>query len=306
MRGIIFIFMLSFIACNRGAHRDEGEWGSRRGPSSGAQHIASTVQPKKHILVLNFWNDTPLHDQEGGVLAANELKRGLDLTGKVIIDEPSGSLSTENFIEGTHIKVAQLIREGKRLGVSMIAAGKISKITFRQQGDEVGVLRKKRSLSGVDLELKLFDVQNGREIMATTREGEAMVSALAAFENESSTAQYRQELTHKALQEGISKFIGDIVQSLDHLSWQGRIARLIGSKYYINAGKVSGLVTGDILRVLNPGEDLFDPTTGVFLGYSQGQLKGTLEVVDYVGTDAAVAVIHTGGNFKEGDFVQLY
>jgi len=45
---------------------------------------------------------------------------------------------------------------------------------------------------------------------------------------------------------------------------------------------------------------------GLYRGCLPGQLKGTVEVVDFIGSDAAIGEIHTGGNFSEGDIVQLY
>jgi hypothetical protein len=39
---------------------------------------------------------------------------------------------------------------------------------------------------------------------------------------------------------------------------------------------------------------------------SVGEVKGTLEVIDYFGQDGAVCTLHSGGSVTEGDFVQLY
>jgi hypothetical protein len=39
---------------------------------------------------------------------------------------------------------------------------------------------------------------------------------------------------------------------------------------------------------------------------SQGEVKGTLEVVDYLGDDGAITILHSGGSVTEGDFIQLY
>ena len=80
----------------------------------------------------------------------------------------------------------------------------------------------------------------------------------------------------------------------------------MGSKVYINAGRQSGLNVGDILKVMTEGQEIFDPESGALLGVSKGQVKGTLEVIDYFGADGAVTILHSGGSVTEGDFVQLY
>jgi hypothetical protein len=119
-------------------------------------------------------------------------------------------------------------------------------------------------------------------------------------------ASYRTQLTQSAVTEGLADIIPEIIGVLDKTLWQGRIAKVAGPKLYVNAGRASGLMTGDILKVVGTGEDIFDPVTGAYLGRSPGQLKGTLELVEFVGQDGALTHIHTGGNFQEGDLVQLY
>lgn len=275
---------------------------------SPTQKFESLGQPKKKILVLNFWNDTPVKNEDLGSFAAEELKRGLTLTQRVILPEDlKASLNTEDYLQGESVRVAQLMREGRRIGVPAIVIGRISKVVYRQKGDEVGLLRQKQSLSGVEVEAKLFDVQGGREVLATVRYGEASNKAFVAIEGEKlETPEYRAELIRSATRQAVANLIPDLVRGVEKLTWQGRIARIKGNQIYVNAGRASGLITGDILRVLGPGDDIYDPVSGVFLGRSAGQLKGTLEIQDFLGSDSAITIIHTGGNFKLNDLVQLY
>ena len=79
-----------------------------------------------------------------------------------------------------------------------------------------------------------------------------------------------------------------VLKAIEKTTWQGLIAKILGTKIYLNAGRRSGLVTGDILKVLTKGIEVFDPETGALLGKTEGQLKGTLEVIDFIGDDAAV------------------
>ncbi len=281
---------------------------SQRGNALLTQKVESMGQPKKRMVVFDFWNHTPVQEASIGSFAASELKRGLNLSQKVIIPADLRSrLGTEDFVEGEDVKVAQLIREGRRMGVAVLIIGRIGKIVFRQKADEVGLLRKKQSLAAADLEVKIFDVQAGREMMALSQSGEANKSALVAFESKLiDPVTYRSELVRSAVREAIAGLIPDVIRSIEKMTWQGRIAKLSGLKAYVNAGRVSGLMAGDILKVLTLGEDIYDPASGAYLGRAQGQLKGTLEVLDYIGADGALTQVHTGGNFREGDLVQLY
>lgn len=311
----LVLLTLAHTACQRSPQfRKEEEFGrsdSAGFPNRGASSVArfeAMGQPKKRVMILNFWNDTPVQQNDIGTFAASELKRGLVLTQRVIVPEDvKTDLGTVNFVQGDRVKVAQLMREGRRLGVAVLVIGRVSKIVFRQKGDDVGIFQQKQSLAAVELEAKLFDVQGGREIMSTAQSGEATSNNVVTMESSNlESPAYRAELIRYAGREAVARFVPEVMKAIEKMTWQGRIARILGKKFYINAGRTSGLITGDILRVMSPGDDIYDPVTGAFLGRSQGPLKGTLEVVDYMGTDGAVAEIHTGANFKEGDVIQLY
>jgi hypothetical protein len=265
-------------------------------------------QPKKRVMIFNFWNDTPIKQADLGLFAADELRRGLHLSQRVIIPpDAKTDLATSDFIQGDKVKVAQLIREGRRMGVAVLVIGRISKVVFRQRGDDVGLLRQKQSLAAVDVEIKVFDVAAGREVMATAKSGESSSNTVVALESGNiESAQFRGELTKLATRNAMVPIVGDVLKSVEKMTWEGRIAKVSGGKVYLNSGRASGLISGDILRVMAQGDDIYDPNTGAYLGRSPGQLKGTLEVVDFMGADAAITEIHTGGNFQEGDPVQLY
>ncbi|MBC7396633.1 MAG: hypothetical protein H7333_04245 [Bdellovibrionales bacterium] len=264
--------------------------------------------PKKKVLVFSFWNDTPILEDELGVFAGEELKRGLYLTKRVLFpDDKRISSATKDFVQGDRVQTAQLVREGRRFGVSSVVVGRISKIKFRQNREEVGILREAESASVVDIEMKMFDVASGREVASYKRSGAASNTARVVFaEDELSQKEARIDLAKEAIREAVAHLVPDALSAMDKMDWQGRIAKLMGTKVYLNAGRASGLLSGDILRVLSPGEEIVDPVSKVFLGRSEGLLKGTLEVSEFIGTDSAMATIHTGGNFQEGDVVRLY
>lgn len=270
--------------------------------------IEAMGQPKKKVIVFAYWNDTPVRAPTLGAFGADELKRGLSVSQRLIVPKDlSTMLTTEDFVSGEKVKVAQLIREGRRLGVAVAIIGRITKIVFRQRGDEIGLFRQKQSLAAVEIELKIFDVAAGREVAALGRSGEASANAAVALEDENLESQdFRNEMARLAIRNAIVSLVPDVARTIEKMVWQGKIAKINGAKVYVNSGKSSGLVAGDILKVLSAGDDVYDPATGAYLGRAPGQLKGTLEVLDFIGTDGAVCEVHTGGNFQEADVVQLY
>ena len=265
-------------------------------------------QPKKRLLVLGFWNDTPVGEAALGDFASEELKRELYVKNRVIYpDEKVSVASTRDFVEGDRVQLTQLIREGRRVGVSTLIIGRISKITFRHEAEEVGLLREAQSTVSVDVEIKTFDVSAGREVHASKRSGNASSTAKIVFDQDAlNTKEAKSDLAKEAIKDAIAKLVPDAVLSLDKMDWQGRVAKILGNKVYLNAGRASGLLAGDILKVLSPGEEIIDPITRAYLGRSEGLLKGTLEVTEFIGEDSAMALIHTGGNFQDGDVVRLY
>jgi hypothetical protein len=275
---------------------------------SSSEKVESMGQPKKKVMVFAFWNDTPVKAPTLGAFGADEMKRGLAVSQRLIVPKDlSTLLTTEDFVSGEKVKVAQLIREGRRLGVAVAIVGRITKIVFRQRGDEIGIFRQKQSLTAVDVEVKIFDIAAGREVAALGRSGEATANASVALEAENLESQeFRNEMSKLAIRNAMGAMVPDVIRTIEKMVWQGRIAKIVGGKVYVNAGKSSGLVAGDILKVLTAGDDVYDPNSGAYLGRAPGQLKGTLEVLDFLGTDGAVAEVHTGGNFTEGDVVQLY
>ncbi len=315
---IVFVFIGT--ACQR-SHQflHEEEFGRIDGSKNYYEGTASLTatqkvellgQPKKRVMILGFWNDTPVRQDGIGEFAADELKRALLISQRVILPhDVKTTLSTSDFVEGEQVKVAQLIAEGRKMGVTIIIIGRITKVVFRQKGDDIGFFHQKQSLLAVSLETKVFDVQGGREVLAAARSGEASSSGVSTYDSSyptPDTPAFRFDLAQAAVREAVAGVIPDVLRAIEKMTWQGRIAKVIGPKFYVNAGRTSGLIGGDILRVLNPGEDIYDPVTGAYLGRSQGQLKGTLEIVDFIGPDGAVSEVHTGGNFREGDLVQLY
>ena len=282
--------------------------GKPKSTGSSADKLERLKQPKKKILVLSLWNDTPVGDAALGDFATEELKRELFLSKHVNFPENQAVTSTtKDFVEGDRVQIAQLVREGRRLGVNTVVVGRISKIIFRQDREEVGILREAQNAVAVDVEMKVFDVSSSKEVSSVKRSGASMATTRVVFDDDPNVnKEAKLEVAKEALHDAVMKLVPEVLIAIDKMDWQGRIAKILGNKVYINAGKISGLLPGDILKVISPGEEIVDPVTNVYLGRSEGQLKGTLEVTDFIGDDSSLTYIHTGGNFQEGDVVRLY
>src|SRR5262249_32484993 len=74
------------------------------------------------------------------------------------------------------------------------------------------------------------------------------------------------ELIRESLYSAFQGSILPIIKAVDKLSWTGKIALVSGDRIYLNAGRITGLNIGDILRVSEDGEEVYDSDTGMLIG----------------------------------------
>lgn len=306
---------LTFASCSRSNtyrneqtyYRDNQE--IYNGFGNATKRAENFARPKTKIYVLPFFNETPFGNDEFGHFAASDLVRELRNSSKVIVPEDiRTTMVSRDFYAGDKVRLTPLIREAKRLGVSLIIVGKIRKIVFRKRGGDVGLFRSKKMVGATDIEMRIFDTAGEKEILYDLKSSDSTASQVQLFggNEDSNSKGQREELVQQALRTGMLIFAEDTLKAVEKMNWEGRIAKISGGRLFINAGRASGLNIGDILKVMTSGEDIYDPVTGVYLGRSGGQPKGTLEIVDFLGVDGAVATVHSGGGFFESDLVQLY
>ena len=264
---------------------------------------------KKKIALLKLYNESPFGKEDLAITATEELRRELSRTKDFVVDPEASSLfgSSKEIFAGGGLKLAQLSRKAKLSGVNLVVFGRISNARVRQKSDEIGFVRKTKSYAESEVEIRIFDVVANKEIFSEKIDGNINDSSFRFFMSQrDATIEYRRDLLRYSVKVAVRRFIPKIAKLGEKLDWTGRVARIIGSKVYVNAGRRSGLNVGDILKVMTEGEEIYDPETGALLGVSKGEVKGTLEIIDYFGPDGAVSILHSGGSVTEGDFVQLY
>lgn len=264
---------------------------------------------KKKIALLPFYNESPFGKEDLAITATEEFRRELARTRDYVIDnEISGMFgNSKEIYAGGGMKLAHLSRKAKLSGVNLVIYGRITHARVRQKTDEIGFVRKTKSYAESILEIRVFDVHANKEIFSEKMDGNINDAAYKFFLSQrDANTDYRRSLLRYSVKVAARRFIPKVSKLGEKLDWTGRVAKIIGSKIYINAGRVSGLNVGDILRVMTEGSEIYDPESGAILGVSQGQVKGTLEIIDYFGADGAVSILHSGGSVTEGDFVQLY
>ncbi len=308
---LFFGLIVLLAACTQQPIRRKGSgYAPRQNNYYGKPNPQDVFSPiKKKIALLRLYNESPFGKEDLAITATEELRREMSRTKDFVVDPEASSLfgSSKEIFAGGGLKLAQLSRKAKLSGVNLVVFGRITNARVRQKSDEIGFVRKTKSYAESEVEIRIFDVVANKEIFSEKIDGNINDSSFRFFMSQrDATIEYRRDLLRYSVKVAVRRFVPKIAKLGEKLDWTGRVARIIGSKVYVNAGRRSGLNVGDILKVMTEGEEIYDPETGALLGVSKGEVKGTLEIIDYFGPDGAVSILHSGGSVTEGDFVQLY
>ncbi len=274
-----------------------------------SRHSAQDSGIKKRVMVLPFLD---ANDQRDPVIRENARRAfiaDLNRTGQLIaIDSQELKLDLRKYIQNGEYVMKDITRQVSQLGVNSVLEGKIIDLKIKRASDQIGVIRNMSTKFESVVRVRLFSSRGTRELMnviktvvldePNTRVGERVES--------DKFIQNNSELIQVIIKDAFMDFTPQVLAAMDKIVWEGRIAAISGDRVYLNVGRISGLQAGDILKVSEEGEDVFDPDSGSHIGKVQGRIKGTLEVVSYFGTDGSVAVTHSGSGFKENDKVELY
>lgn len=267
------------------------------------------ASPRKRIMVLPFLDSSESRPQEFRDRARTAFIADLNRSGDVIaLDSRELNLDLSKMIQGGQYKMAEVAKAALAMGVNAVLEGKIQDIRIKRKADNVGVVRHLTTAFEVVAQVRVVTGRAGREVFNTVKTvtvEEQGVRVAERVETDKFLAN-NPEMIEVIVKDAFLDFTPQVLASLDKISWEGRIAAINGDRIYLNVGRISGLQVGDLLKVTEDGDDVYDPESGGHIGRVPGRLKGTLEVISYFGNDGAIAVIHSGAGFKENDRVELY
>lgn len=265
--------------------------------------------PRKRIVVLPFLDASDIRGEELRDEARQDFIRSLNMTGAVIaLDSRELKVDFVKSIKNGEYDMEALSKVARSLGVHSLLEGKILDIKVKRKSDAVGIFRQVKSQFEAKVRVRIATVRGGREIFNTVKTVMLEEGNVRVAENVDSDRYLTNnpELVKKLMSDAFQDFTRQIVESLDRTQWEGRIAMVNGDRIFLNVGKISGLQIGDLLKVTEDGDEIYDPQSGNFVGKTPGRMKGTLEVVSFFGQDGAITVIHSGAGFKENDRVEMY
>lgn len=127
---------------------------------------------KKHLLLVPLMNEAPYGGDDLAVECTEELRRELNLTGEFVID-PDGDINSNSrqIYGGGGYQLISMGRKAKAAGINFILYGRIVDAKVREKKDEVGIIRKNKAFTEVNIELRFFDVMANKEIFHLTSDG---------------------------------------------------------------------------------------------------------------------------------------
>jgi hypothetical protein len=265
--------------------------------------------PRKRIMILPFLNTAGSQNPKTTELARETFIKSLRRSDDfVIVSNTDFPKDIATYLKNGEYDLEAMGKIGGGMGLAGIMEGKIVEIKARRLGDEVGIVRQVRARISATVQIRMVNTKNNSIALNEMRTADIEDSTTRVAERSYSDRSLEDdpELITSVITEAFKSTIPRIVQSLEKLSWEGRVALVKGDRIYLNAGRVSGLMIGDILKVTDDGEDVYDPDSGSLIGKVPGRLKGTVEIISYFGKDGSIGVIHSGSGFKENDHVELY
>lgn len=265
---------------------------------------------KKRVIILPFLNQSDYDSQVVVEDARDDFIRELNMLDHTLILDwrNFGLKDLKEFRRGLDYDHKGLAQRLRNSGVHAIVVGVVKRLNTKIKGDSVGIFRRVEAKVDTQAQIRVISVRSGKVMVDETRTADSTGQITKVAERRFTDKERKDDpaTIRLIVNEAFRKTIPPLLESLSRFSWEGRVALVRGEQIYLNAGRQSGLQIGDILRIVETQEEVFDPENDRFIGYIKGRMKGTVEVLNYYGKDGAVTRIHSGSGFKENDLVEFY
>ncbi len=254
---------------------------------------------KRKVVISDFENKTTYKDEKIGEAVAKRLSDKLEATQRVVTldkTDVSDVLNREGFKFENLTDPSTMKRSYQSLGIQAFVSGAVT---------DVSILSSKASETSEDevafatakVEIRLIDASTGNLL-------KSFIGRSPIFGTKETGEYSRSKAVLKAIDFSLDDILEGFLRQLDFLDWTTTIAKIEGDHLYINAGKLSGLRTGDTLEIFEPGKEIIHPATQFSLGWTTGQSKGVIQVTNLFGVDAAIGKVVQGQGFSLNDVVK--
>lgn len=265
---------------------------------------------RQRILVLPFLNEKVGSQKDVLETARSVLIQDLLRSGQFVVIEPRDfpeDVKKYLTTDGKY-QLDEMAKTAATIGLAAILEGKLLSVRARKTGEPIGIVRKIRAEVTAKVQVRVVAAMNGREVLNQERTATVESESTRVLKRSNTDRLLTEDpsLTRNAVIQAFRQITVEVARSVEKLSWEGRVAMIQGERVYVNAGRLSGIQIGDILKVTEEGKEIYDPETGRFIGVAPGRMKGTVEIVSYFGKDGSIGIVHSGSGFLENDRVEIY
>jgi hypothetical protein len=267
---------------------------------------STPLLPKKKLVVLNFVNRSSYGGKELGQYAADEVKSALSHVSDFILIPEEQLEESEKFSTNSGAFNYKLIFDvARNHGAIGVITGTIDDMDIRERGDEVGLFQTRYQTVNTSVRYQFFDATTEKLLYSKNSNAELTEEHTRFFSSREPSA-LDPTRGQGAVSKALEKTYPHLMVQAKKLSWVGKIAKAGFNRFYVNAGEASGITKGQLLKVFEEGNTIVDGQSKTVLGIAPGRFKGILKVVDNFGTDGSIAILHSGGNFREKDRVEIF
>jgi curli biogenesis system outer membrane secretion channel CsgG len=294
---------------------------------------AKYVGPKKRLAVMNmeFAPETGgrkseyaelikrLHKvntrSDASLRLGEMLTTALDSTGRfVLVDRANIDDIRSEIAVGQELgNEKTVVKKGNVLGAQILVRCAVTEFTDERSQSRGGI-----SLGGVQIggggktaavtvDIKMVDASSSRVLYTGSATGDSKSKdyggGLSLGKIGLAFGKSESEPIEKATRMAIQKAVEFIVEKMEKVAWEGRVASAEANRLVINRGEEDGLREGDRLGIYRPGKAIEDPETGEILGRDEDTMIGEARVT---WTDKRVArlVPLRGEAFQKGDVIK--
>lgn len=313
---IIFIFYFIFIGCITNKGRENRSLLTSPLPvvkpvpfeARSSRESMSPVKPR--VLFVMAKNKSSSIPEEWIQKTENLLIKELERSDTYVLLRPTEvGIEEKDFLEQGSWDWKKLNIKLKEKSIPLALEWELLPLQATQSVDPVGMIRERRRKISVKVKINFMDTRKGSEIasdIGSATQKDKDILWLSKDDGKLSPEDYDKEVLEELLKVAVYNVIPKILSKTPQVSWAGRVAMIKNDRLYLNVGRQSGLQVGDILKVLDTADEVFDPDSGESIGKVPGRMKGTLEVIGYFGQDGSIAVVHSGAGFQENDSVETY
>ncbi|MDD2278319.1 MAG: CsgG/HfaB family protein [Bacteroidales bacterium] len=248
------------------------------------QEIKQEVVLKRKVAIARFSNET---QYAKGVFYSKEN----DPIGKQAADILSTKLAASDkfiLLERQDMdKIMQEIEiagnEGyQKVGADYLIIGSVTEFGRKNVGDVNAFSRSKTQTVQAGVSIRLVDVSTGQIIYSEEAKGEAETTNKTVMGLGERT-DYDATLSDKAISAAISKLVENVINNCMDRPWKSYFLLHDENGIIIGGGKSQGLKVGDYFDVVQKGESVKNPQTGMLMelpGKKVGKIR-----VEFVGGD---------------------